>query len=240
MRFATEKIPDSVRIAGMRLRRIIRHIKNRAGRNMTDRQIYVEMDRQLLGNPKPSEYFNSLGGDVYGIEPFEMLGRLKNTQQSPEHHPEGSVWNHTMLVLDEAAARKDGSTDVRVFMWAALLHDLGKPGTTSVRRGRITSYDHDRLGERLAMEFLRHFGESEAFAGAVGALVRFHMHILYVVRSMPFAKVSEMRRRTNVRDVALLGLCDRLGRTGVDRQEEEENIRLFIEKSEGPGRGTAV
>lgn len=60
-----------------------------------------------------------------------MLHRLKGTEQSLLHHPEGDVWNHTLLVVDEAANVKNKSTDAAVFMWAALLHDIGKPDTTT-------------------------------------------------------------------------------------------------------------
>lgn len=29
-----------------------------------------------------------------------MLRKLKSTVQSPKYHPEGNVWNHTLLVID--------------------------------------------------------------------------------------------------------------------------------------------
>lgn len=32
-----------------------------------------------------------------------MLYNLKETEQSKVHHPEGNVWNHVLLVVDEAA-----------------------------------------------------------------------------------------------------------------------------------------
>jgi putative nucleotidyltransferase with HDIG domain len=38
-------------------------------------------------------------------------------------------------------------------MWAALLHDIGKPDTTKQYKGRITSYDHDKAGALIARKF---------------------------------------------------------------------------------------
>ena len=38
-----------------------------------------------------------------------------------------------------------------------------------------------------------------------------------------------MKYHTDADEIALLGLCDRLGRTGSKRKEEEENIRLFLQ-----------
>ncbi len=193
-------------------------------------ELFMVMDKHLLEDTKPSEYFEKLDEtEFYSEYPFTMLSNLKNTQQSPTHHPEGNVWNHTMLVIDAAALTKMKSSDVRVFMWAALLHDIGKPDTTRNRKGKITSYDHDKLGAEMTIKFLEQFNEDKAFIEKVAALVRWHMQILFVVKSLPFADVKSMKEQTSVYDVALLGLCDRLGRLGADRKREEENIRIFLE-----------
>ena len=44
-----------------------------------------------------------------------------------------------------------------------------------------------------------------------------------------FADIEGMKYHTDADEIALLGLCDRLGRTGSKRKEEEENIRLFLQ-----------
>jgi putative nucleotidyltransferase with HDIG domain len=194
-------------------------------------ELFKEMDKHLLEDSRPSEYFVGLhDAGSFAEFPFDMLGRLKHTRQSPVYHQEGNVWNHTMLVIDEAAGRQTKSSNARVFMWAALLHDIGKPGKTRNHRGKITSYDHDKLGAELAGKFLRELTEDNAFIENVAALVRWHMQILFVVKALPFAAIKVMKEQTSIDDVALLGLCDRLGRLGADRKAEEENIRIFLEK----------
>lgn len=112
-------------------------------------------------------------------------------------------------------------------MWAALLHDIGKAVTTKVRKGRLTAYDHDIAGAEMAKEFLLDF-ESKEFITSVSALVRWHMQILYLKKSVGLADIDSMKREANIKDIALLGLCDRLGRSGVDRKEEEQNITEFL------------
>lgn len=192
---------------------------------------FEKMERHLTGDNRPSEYFKNLEETGALLEhPFSMLLHLKDANQSPEHHPEGNVWNHTMLVIDEAAKVKEKSSDARMFMWAALLHDLGKPGTTKVRKGRITSYDHEKLGAKLAFEFLSPFLDDRKLIEKVCALVRWHMQILFVVKDLPFADIRAMKSQTSIDDVALLGLCDRLGRLNPDREKEEENVKIFLEK----------
>jgi putative nucleotidyltransferase with HDIG domain len=194
--------------------------------------IFREMDTHLMEDAEPSRYFESISDmPWFSRPPFSVLADLKKAKQNPQFHPEGSAFDHTMLVLDEAVSVKNESSDPRAFMWAALLHDIGKPGTTKVRRGKITSYDHDRLGARMAREFLEEFSVGEDFEKRVESLVRWHMQPLFVVKDLPFADIRSMREQTDIKEVALLGMCDRMGRTGAERAHEEENIRTFLRKS---------
>lgn len=176
-------------------------------------KIFPEIDDHLMNDLKPSAYINELSNTELFIEyPFTLLSDLKKVPQSPKHHPEGSVWNHTMLVLDNAGERKQLSQDPKVLMWSALLHDLGKASATKMTKGRITSYDHDKLGEGLAVKFLKEFTKDEEFINKVSKMVRWHMQILFVTKSLPFADIPRMASEISIDEVALLGLCDRLGR----------------------------
>lgn len=197
---------------------------------MNGREMFEEIDAHLLSDQRPSLYLERLDDPLFQREhPFRMLSRLRKVEQSPQHHPEGSVWNHTLLVVDQAAERKAQSSDSRAFMWAALLHDIGKAETTKIRKGKITAYDHDKVGAEMTRDFLAEF-ETEPFLSKVAALVRWHMQILYVVKDLPFADIHAMRLAVDVKDIALLGLCDRLGRRGADIAAEEQAIELFLKK----------
>jgi putative nucleotidyltransferase with HDIG domain len=159
-----------------------------------------------------------------------MLHELKGTKQSPQHHPEGDVWRHTLLVVDAAAKEKGQSKNALAFMWAALLHDMGKPSTTRVRKGKITSYDHDKVGAELSRKFLSEFTDDVPFMDQVYFLVRYHMQILFVLNDLPFADIKGMKAHGDIHEIALLGFCDRMGRAGADRAQEERNMKLFMEK----------
>lgn len=200
---------------------------------MARADLFHEMDKHLMEDEAPSEYLDSLQKNgLLGSYPFTMLSSLERIEQSPKHHPEGNVWNHTLLVVDQAALRKDKSSNKRVFMWSALLHDLGKVPTTKVRKGKIIAYDHDRMGAVLAADFLRFFGEDQGFIKKVTAMVRWHMQILYVVKDLPFADIKGMLAEVDLGEIALLCYCDRLGRGDMDRDKavkEEENLKKFIE-----------
>ncbi len=192
--------------------------------------IFENITSHLLMDEKPSLYLEDLSQKgLLNESPLSMLQRLRDTEQSPKYHPEGSAWNHTMLVLDEAAKAREKSRNKEVFMWSALLHDIGKPATTRNRKGRITSYDHDKVGEGLSKEFLLFYDCEREFIDSVAAMVRYHMHMLYVLRKLPYADMKGLLKRVDIYDLALLCLCDRLGRTNADPQEEDKDYKEFLQ-----------
>lgn len=190
---------------------------------------FEEITKHLLEDESPSDYFNNMGS-VLEEYPLVMLKKLKEIDQSKKYHPEGNVWNHTMMVVDEAAKVRDKCHDSKVFMWAALLHDIGKPDTTKVRKGRITSYDHDTVGAKLTVKFLEYYTDDKDFIEKVSMMVKYHMHMLYILKGLPFGNPSQMVKETDTHDLALLCRCDRLGRVGANVGEEMENYKNFLNK----------
>ncbi|MBC8060437.1 MAG: HDIG domain-containing protein [Clostridiaceae bacterium] len=198
-------------------------------------KIFNEFEEHLLKDDKPSQYFNDklASGIFFKIYPFTLLGNLIKTEQEPKHHPEGNVWIHTLMVVDECAKVRSRSEDARVFMWAALLHDLGKAPTTAVRKGKITAYDHDKVGKGLSIKFLEAWTDDAKFIEKVSKLVRWHMQTLFVVKDLPFAEIKDMLAEVAIDEIALLSICDRLGRGELSdkkMQEEKTNIEIFIKK----------
>jgi len=196
--------------------------------------LFNDFNKHLLSDDKPSEYFNKeITAKAYFCEyPFNLLKALTDTPQSPLYHPEGSVWNHTMMVLDNAAMLKSKSQYPRAFMWAALLHDIGKAPTTKIKHGKITSYDHDVSGAELTVRFLSELTDEENFIEKVTRLVRWHMQPLYVSKGLPFANIEEMNSQVSIDEVALFSLCDRLGRGGLSEDKvkvEKDVIKRFAE-----------
>lgn len=201
---------------------------------MDQQGIFNEFHTHLMGDEKPSEYFRTMEeSGRFDRFPLTLLADLKRTGQNPVHHPEGNVWNHTLLVVDNAARVRAQSEDPAVFMWSALLHDIGKPPTTRMRKGKLTAYDHDKVGERLSREFLMEYTRDEEFIFKVSKMVRWHMQVLMVVKGLPYADIKAMVKEVPLHEIALLAMCDRLGRGEVTEQkmqEEKKSIQLFLEK----------
>ncbi|MDD3164806.1 MAG: HDIG domain-containing protein [Oscillospiraceae bacterium] len=198
---------------------------------MTTNEGFRETERCLMQEAQPSACLRVLAGQAWPrIPAMQALLDEQTTAQSPVHHPEGSVWEHTLLVVDEAAKKKQYSADARAFMWAALLHDIGKPATTRVRKGRITAYDHDKVGAEMAAALLTALGADAAFAKKTAALVRYHMQLLYLEKNLPFQDLSGMKRQTDWMDIALLGYCDRVGRLGADADAARAAVCRFLQR----------
>ena len=154
---------------------------------MNNKELFEKINEILLKSLKPSEDLERLIIEGYlDKEPFNKIKKLNNIEQNPKYHPEGSVLKHVLLVVDLASEYKKYSNDEKVFMWAALLHDIGKLTTTRVRKNRITSYNHDTEGKDIAMNILNELTDDEEFKQKVSKLVRWHMQPLFYDKNLPF------------------------------------------------------
>ena len=122
-------------------------------------------------------------------EVLPELVPLKETPQEPDWHPEGDVLDHTLQVVDAAAGLRGGDRDRNLkLMWAALCHDLGKPATTTLRKGRIRTPEHDRESERLALRLLGRLVRNTAVKKGALKLVAHHMKPMQFFQNRSSAK----------------------------------------------------
>ncbi|MBN7576264.1 phosphohydrolase [Clostridium sp. 2-1] len=201
---------------------------------MNEKEIFLNIEEHLISDDKPSIYLeNALKNHNLDNYPFSMISDLRDVDQNPKFHPEGNVFIHTMMVIDQGALNRERSRDKRVFMWALLLHDIGKKPTTKLRKGRLTSYNHDSVGAEMAREFLTYFNMEENFIDEVRGLVRWHMQSLFVTKDMKFQNIGDMLRDVDINEIFLVSLSDRLGRGNLDHIEinkTKEEVRKFKEK----------
>jgi putative nucleotidyltransferase with HDIG domain len=201
---------------------------------MIDKEIFLKIEEHLLKDDKPSNYIKeALKEHLLDSYPFSMIKELQEVEQNPKYHPEGNVFIHTMMVIDEGANNREKSNSKRAFMWALLLHDIGKKPTTKFRKGRLTSYDHDIVGADMVVKFLNYFNEEEKFINEVRGLARWHMQSLFVTKDMKFQNIGGMLKDVDINEMVLVCLSDRLGRGGLGNTEISDTkaqIRLFEEK----------
>ncbi|MBP8274728.1 MAG: hypothetical protein KAY59_09870, partial [Acidobacteria bacterium] len=119
-------------------------------------RIWGEVEKLLLRARKPSIGF-ALALELGVIDKvFPEMKALVGCAQEYEWHPEGDVWVHTLMVIDQARQRIDDLDRGRAaaIMLGAVCHDLAKPMTTIFKDGRIRSPGHEEAGVVPAMALL--------------------------------------------------------------------------------------
>lgn len=112
---------------------------------------------------------------------YPELHALIGAPQDPEWHPEGDVWTHTIMTLDEAAGllREQGKELTRnerlQVMLGSLCHDLGKPQTTRVMDGRIRAPGHAEAGAEEAKYLLSRWTFPEDAKHAAVVITKEHL-----------------------------------------------------------------
>lgn len=186
-------------------------------------RIRAEMEKLLLQARRPSIGFE-LALDLGVIaQLFPELEALVGCEQEPEWHPEGDVWVHTLMVVDEARACIDDLDHPQqlTVMLAALCHDLGKPATTEFVDGRIRSRGHEEAGvpptrillDRLDVHTLAGYDVRHQVLG----LVAHHLKPGMWHRGadpVGDGAFRRLARKVDLELLARLSAADCLGRTG--------------------------
>jgi tRNA nucleotidyltransferase (CCA-adding enzyme) len=204
-------------------------------------RIWGEIEKLLLLADRPSRGF-ARALELGVIDRlFPELKAIVGCAQEPEWHPEGDVWVHTLMVVDEARKRIDGLERPQqiAVMLGAVCHDLGKPSTTQVVDGRIRSLDHEQAGvaptlavlDRLNVQTIGGFDVRQQVVG----LVAHHLKPLAFVKSATPVGDGAYRRLALKADLELLARlaeADCLGRTG---HFDCSGISRFLERARALG-----
>jgi poly(A) polymerase len=94
-----------------------------------------------------------------------------NCEQSPDYHPEGTVYDHVRLMLEKMPL--DAPMELP---WTILLHDIAKPATVSAGEdGRIHFYGHEKIGANMSETILERLRFSREEIDTIVSTVRYHM-----------------------------------------------------------------
>jgi poly(A) polymerase len=103
-------------------------------------------------------------------EVLPEISAMKAVEQPPQFHPEGDVFVHTLLLLQNLPHPCPAT-----LAWGALLHDVGKPPTFRVAPDRIRFDGHVEVGMKMAEEICRRLRFSNDDTEQILALVQHHM-----------------------------------------------------------------
>ena len=134
------------------------------------------------------------GGARRGFELLDQSGLLavllpevvamKGTAQSPDYHPEGDVFAHTLLLLSHLQSPSE------TLAYGCLLHDIAKPVCIRQEANRITFYGHTEQGAAMAEVILKRLKRGRAVWERVAYLVRNHLRHVQA----PQMRLSTLKR----------------------------------------------
>ena len=191
---------------------------------LSPERIFGEFTKLLMKSRRPSiglEWMRNM--DLLRF--FPELGALVGVKQDPEWHPEGDVWTHTLMVVDEAAVLRSELADEKEqmsFMFGALCHDFGKPATTQFVEGRWKSPKHDVEGRKLVERFMSRMTNESALIEDVVKYCEFHLRPIQFYNARDEVSDGAIRRlalKIDIRKLVLLAKADQLGRTTPEALE---------------------
>jgi tRNA nucleotidyltransferase (CCA-adding enzyme) len=191
--------------------------------DLPSERVWAEFEKLLLEAPRPSIGF-ALAREVdVTARLLPEMHALVGCPQEPEWHPEGDVWIHTLMVIDQARARNGDLDRARLaaVMLSAVCHDLGKPSTTAVIDGRIRSLGHEEAGvapaacllDRLNVHSLDNFD----VRAQVLAITAHHLKpgAFYQVRDeLTDGAFRRLAQKVDMELLARVAKADCLGRAG--------------------------
>jgi poly(A) polymerase len=141
------------------------------------------------------------------------ISAMKGVAQPPEFHPEGDVFVHTLLLLENLP-----QPCPLTLAWGALLHDVGKPATFRVAPDRIRFDGHVEVGVKIAEGICRRLRFSNDETEQILALVDNHMR---------FGHVSRMKESTLKKFLRMPKFDEHLALHRADSLASHRNLSTY-------------
>jgi putative nucleotidyltransferase with HDIG domain len=146
-------------------------------------------------------------------EVLPEISAMKGVEQPPEFHPEGDVFAHTLLLLENLPHPCPPT-----LAWGALLHDVGKPATFRVAPDRIRFDGHVDVGVKIAEDICGRLRFSNHDTAQVLALVDNHMR---------FGHATRMKESTLKKFLRLPGFEEHLALHRADSLASHGNLSTY-------------
>lgn len=200
---------------------------------LSSHRIFEEFKKLLLQSAKPSLGFELLK-ELGILKYFPELKALMGCVQEFEYHPEGDVWIHTLMAIDEMAKLKTHDEFRNLYlMLAVVCHDLGKPATTQIIKGKITSYKHEKEGVTPTLSFLNRLTQDKKLILNVVQLVENHLAPFQLYRDDSSTKaIKRLAKRVNIEDLCLVAQADCKGRAILDKTQCDEAISWLLTQAQ--------
>lgn len=175
-------------------------------------RIREELTR-MLTEGRARNAFELLDQSDLLVQVLPEVSRMKGVAQPPQFHPEGDVWIHTLMLLEQL---QPGCATT--LAWGALLHDVGKPSTYREAPDRIRFDGHVEVGVAIGAEICRRFRFSNDETSQILSLIENHMR---------FADAPRMKASTLKRFFRLNDFPEHLALHRMDCMAAHRNLELW-------------
>lgn len=155
----------------------------------------------------------------------ELIQKMEDTSHNYDEenlnpwHLEGSIWNHTVLVMNKAEEYSKWKTfeDAEILMYAAILHDVGKLYTRKEmhEKKRVSFFNHEAFSIQPAIDFMTYMNKDNEFIETVIKIISLHM---------------KAHKAESKEDLYVL----------VDGDEELLELMIIFNKCDGEGRISSI
>ncbi len=189
-------------------------------------RIAGELQKALLKADSPSIFFREMRKMDQLSYWFPEMEQLIGVEQNPEFHPEGDVWTHTLMVIDEAARLRKEANYPLGLMMTAMVHDMGKAVCTTVdENGKIRSIGHENESELIETALSRITTEIR---------LKKYVHNMTLLHMRPNSLANQTKKQkpydklfdqsVDPHDLLLLAKADHLGRKDIPDYAETEQL----------------
>ncbi|MEV4159071.1 CCA tRNA nucleotidyltransferase [Nonomuraea dietziae] len=136
-------------------------------------RIRDELDKLLCG-AHPREGLRLLVDTGLAAHVLPELPKLR--LEIDEHHRHKDVYEHTLIVLEQAIAQEEDGKPDRILRWASLMHDVGKPKTRRHEEGgRVSFHHHEVVGAQMTKKRMSELKFPKDVVSDVARLVELHL-----------------------------------------------------------------
>jgi poly(A) polymerase len=191
---------------------------------ITAERVAAELDKLLLG-ADPVAGIDLMVQTGLGDVVLPEVGAMR--MAIDEHHQHKDVYWHSLTVLRQAIALEDDGPDL-VLRWAALLHDIGKPGTRKHEPdGGVSFHHHEVVGAKMVRKRMRALRYSKQMIDDVSQLVYLHLRFHGYGGANGGAKWTDAAVRRYVTDAGpLLPRLHKLVRADCTTRNKRRAARL--------------
>jgi len=192
-------------------------------------RFFTEFESILLKSKNPSIAFNFLSSIGIIESYYPELDVLKYIEQGEKYHPEGSVWNHVLMALDQIPLEERTLTT----MLAILCHDMGKAIVKQEDKGdgHISFKYHADDGVYPAEKFLKSITNETQLINNVLNLVKHHMRPYDLKKQINKNNIRRLALTVDIPSLMIVHKADKLrrGYQELDLDYIQKMIKVYNE-----------